>query len=436
MGTRSVRARQRQHSAAHCVEAGSRTARSRTRNCGPMRSMTASDHATVRTPPRLLDQVRNALRVRHRSARTEKAYLHWITRFIRFHGIRHPRELGKEAVSAFLSDLAVSRRVSASTQAQALSALLFLYRHVLGTPLPWLDQVERAKKPVRLPVVLSRAEVALVLGQLNGTPWLVASLLYGSGLRLLEACRLRIKDIDFDARVILVRDGKGRNDRRIILPGHLMVPLATQRDRVEAMLRTDQSHAPRRSNFQTRSRASTQAHHANSHGSGCSPPAGPTSKPRRGAAIGTTSTRPSFSAPLPPPSALHPSPSMRAAIPSATASPPTSSSAVPISAQSRNCSATETSAPPRSTRTSSTEARSECKAPWTKCSRTPPSRQIPPSRHRLRPLGLDCERLAAYPAYPRRTRVFPRARIRTAGNRLRSAAPAKWIDCMGLRLIS
>jgi integron integrase len=193
------------------------------------------------TPPGLLDHVRNALRVRHRSARTEEAYVHWIKRFIRFHAIRHPRELGKVAVSAFLSDLAVSRRVSASTQTQALRALLFLYRHVLGTPLPWLDQIERAKKPVRLPVVLSRVEIALVLGRLNGTPGLVASLLYGSGLRLLEACRLRIKDIDFDARVILVRDAKGRKDRRTVLPGHLMIPLATQRERVEAIFGADQS---------------------------------------------------------------------------------------------------------------------------------------------------------------------------------------------------
>lgn len=188
--------------------------------------------------PRLLDQVRNALRVRHRSPRTEEAYIHWIKRFIRFHDTRHPRELGKEAVSAFLSDLAVSRGVSASTQSQALSAILFLYRHVLGTPLPWLDQVERARKPVRLPVVLARHEVAALLHHMHGTPWLVAALLYGSGLRLLEACSLRIKDIDLNARVLLVRDGKGRKDRRTLIAGHLIEPIAKQCEHVMTLLST------------------------------------------------------------------------------------------------------------------------------------------------------------------------------------------------------
>ena len=159
-------------------------------------------------PPKLLDQLRAALRLRHRSPRTENAYVHWVRRFIRFHGLRHPRELGRDEITAFLTDLAVQRRVSASTQSQALSALVFLYRHVLQQPFDWLDHIERARKPVRLPVVLSRAEVARVLARLRGTPELIAALVYGSGLHLLEACQLRIKDIDLDRHELLVRDGK------------------------------------------------------------------------------------------------------------------------------------------------------------------------------------------------------------------------------------
>lgn len=189
--------------------------------------------------PRLLDEVRRALRIRHRSPRTEEAYLHWIRRFIRFHGRRHPRELGRAEITQFLSSLAIERRVSASTQSQALSALVFLYKHVLQTPFEWLDQIERARKPVRLPVVLSRAEVALVLRQLNGTPKLIAALLYGSGLRLLEACSLRIKDLDLDRRELLVRDGKGRKDRRTMLAEPLIALLRPHLQRVRDLHQRD-----------------------------------------------------------------------------------------------------------------------------------------------------------------------------------------------------
>ncbi|MFN8546592.1 MAG: integron integrase [Candidatus Eisenbacteria bacterium] len=173
----------------------------------------------------MLDQVRTAARVRHLSRRTEKAYVGWIRRFVRHSGLRHPREMGTAEVSRYLTWLAVERRVSASTQNQALAALLFLYRDVLQVELPWLDDLVRAKTPTRLPVVLSREEVAAVLGRISGTEWLIASLLYGAGLRLLEGCRLRVKDVDFERRELVVRDGKGRKDRVTVLPEPVIQPL-------------------------------------------------------------------------------------------------------------------------------------------------------------------------------------------------------------------
>ena len=147
------------------------------------------------TPPKLLDQVRERIRVKHYSLRTEEAYLHWIRRFIHFHGRKHPRQMAGPEVEAFLSHLATEGKVAASTQNQALSALLFLYRQVLGVDLPWLDGIVRAKRPQRLPVVLTEAEVRALLAQLDGTRWLAASLLYSSGMRLLEGLRLRVKDV-------------------------------------------------------------------------------------------------------------------------------------------------------------------------------------------------------------------------------------------------
>ncbi len=179
----------------------------------------------ARSAPRLLGQVRAVARVRHLSRRTEKAYVGWIRRFVRHSGLRHPREMGAAEVSRYLTWLAVERRVSASTQNQALAALLFLYRDVLQVELPWLDDLVRAKTPTRLPVVLSREEVAAVLGRISGTEWLIASLLYGAGLRLLEGCRLRVKDVDFGRRELVVRDGKGRKDRVSVLPELLIQPL-------------------------------------------------------------------------------------------------------------------------------------------------------------------------------------------------------------------
>ncbi len=159
--------------------------------------------------PTLLERVRDVIRVRHYSIRTEQAYLDWIRRFVRFHGRRHPRDMGKAEVEAFLSHLAVNRNVAASTQNQALSALLFLYRDVLEIELPWLENVSRAKKPTRLPVVLTREDVDQVLARLDGIRWLKAGLLYGSGLRLMECLRLRVQDVDCEKRHARKRPGHG-----------------------------------------------------------------------------------------------------------------------------------------------------------------------------------------------------------------------------------
>jgi integron integrase len=169
-------------------------------------------------PPKLLDRVRTALRVEHYAIRTEEVYVGWIRRFILFHGKRHPAQMGKREVEAFLSMLAVRGRVSASTQNQALSALLFLYRKVLEREFPELDDVVRARRPRRLPVVLTREEVQAILSCLKGTRWLMAVLLYGAGLRLLECLRLRVKDVTFDRNEIVVREGKGDKDRITMLP--------------------------------------------------------------------------------------------------------------------------------------------------------------------------------------------------------------------------
>ena len=180
--------------------------------------------------PKLLAEVRARLRVKHYSMRTEQAYLYWIRRYIRATGRRHPRELDGKAVTAFLSQLATRDRVAASTQNQALSALLFLYREVLAIKLPRLEDVVRAKRPRRLPVVLAKGEVARLLRELAGREWLMGSLLYGSGLRLMECLRLRIKDVDFARNEITVRNGKGGKDRKTVLPASLRDALLRQVD--------------------------------------------------------------------------------------------------------------------------------------------------------------------------------------------------------------
>ena len=185
--------------------------------------------------PRLLDQLRDKIRVKHYSIRTESAYVDWTRRFILFHGKRHPRELGPSQVEAFLTHLAVEGKVAASTQNQAKSALLFLYREVLGVELPWLDNVEKAKTPVRLPVVLTQDEVRVLLDELSGTPGLMARLMYGTGMRLMECVRLRVKDVDFVRREIVVREGKGAKDRVTMLPESLVEPLRTHLARVQKL---------------------------------------------------------------------------------------------------------------------------------------------------------------------------------------------------------
>lgn len=189
--------------------------------------------------PKLLVQVRDLIRLKHYSIRTEQAYLGWIKRFILFQGKRHPKDMGAEEVTQFLTHLAVQGNVAASTQNQALNAILFLYREVLKIDLPWLEGLQRAKKPARLPVVLTREEVRRLLAQLDGTTWLIVALIYGGGLRVMEALRLRVKDIDFHYKQLIVRDGKGQKDRVTTLPESLFDPLRRQLDRVKLLHERD-----------------------------------------------------------------------------------------------------------------------------------------------------------------------------------------------------
>lgn len=188
-------------------------------------------------PSRLLDEVRNAIRTRHFSYRTEKSYVDWIRRFVIFHEKRHPKEMGGTEVAEFLSHLARERNVSAATQGQALAALLFLYKRVLNVDLPWIDNVVRATRPKRLPTVLTQQQAQSVLANLQGVYWLIGVLFYGSGLRLTEAVRLRVKDLELGNRRILVRDGKGSKDRVTILPGTLVPHLRAHVDRTRELHR-------------------------------------------------------------------------------------------------------------------------------------------------------------------------------------------------------
>jgi integron integrase len=189
--------------------------------------------------PKLLDRLRHAIRLRHYSIRTEEAYVNWARRFIVFHNKRHPDDMGPAEVGAFLTHLAVDGKVAASTQNQALNAIVFLYRDVLRRELGSVQEVVRAKRPPKLPVVLTVSEVKQVLEQLDGTTRLMAGLLYGSGLRLMECLRLRVKDVDFTYRQITVRDGKGAKDRVTMLPESLMAPLQAHLARVEALHQAD-----------------------------------------------------------------------------------------------------------------------------------------------------------------------------------------------------
>jgi integron integrase len=189
--------------------------------------------------PRLLQQVRDAIRRKHFSPRTEQSYVHWIKRFVFFNGKRHPAELGATEVTAFLNHLARDRKVAAATQNQALCALLFLYREVLGQPLAWLDNLDRAKRPARVPTVLTRSEMKAILEKLQSTRWIMAGLLYGAGLRLRECLKLRVKDVDFGYGQIVVRDGKGAKDRVTMLPAIVIEPLRLHLVRVRALHERD-----------------------------------------------------------------------------------------------------------------------------------------------------------------------------------------------------
>ena len=195
----------------------------------------SSDKNTTTNPPKLLNQVRDKLRVKHYSIRTEQTYVDWIKRFILFHDKRHPKDLGAQDVEAFLTHLAVAGKVSASTQNQAKSAVLFLYREVLEIQLPWLENITQAKAPKRLPVVLTVSEVQSLLSHLSGTHLLIASLLYGGGMRLMEAVRLRVKDVEFSRHEIVVREGKGFKDRVTMLPEAVVVSLKAHLAKVKAL---------------------------------------------------------------------------------------------------------------------------------------------------------------------------------------------------------
>jgi integron integrase len=195
--------------------------------------------AVSQDSPKLLDRLRAEIRLRHYSLRTEQSYVDWVRRFILFHRKRHPAEMGAAEIRDFLSHLAVDRGVSASTQNQAKSALLFLYREVLKVELPWLDEVVVAKSAKRLPVVLTQVEARALLNEMSGTMGLIAGLLYGTGMRLLEGLRLRVKDVEFSRREIIVREGKGNKDRVTVLPENLVLPLKTYLEKVRALHERD-----------------------------------------------------------------------------------------------------------------------------------------------------------------------------------------------------
>lgn len=197
------------------------------------------DSRSINAKPRLFDEIRTVARMRHLSLRTEQAYLQWIRRYILFHKKKHPREMGESEIRAFISHLAVERSITASTQTVALSALLFLYRDVLKKDLPYVSNIERAQKPKRLPVVFTRDEVKLILSKLEGTHWLIAGLLYGSGLRLMECLRLRVKDLDFTYGQLTIRDGKGEKDRVTMLPGRSLQPLKRHLQKVKVLHEED-----------------------------------------------------------------------------------------------------------------------------------------------------------------------------------------------------
>ena len=221
--------------------------------------------------PKLLDQVRQAIRTRHYSPKTEDSYVHWNKRFIFFHNKRHPAEMSEKEIARFLSSLASELHVSASTQNQALNAILFLYREALRKEIGYIDGVVRAKRPHRLPVVLTRQEVKSILGILNHSDWLMVMLLYGAGLRLTECLQLRVKDIDFTSNQIVVRAGKGDKDRHTMLPTAAKEPLAKHLELMKEQHRHDLEHGMGRVLCQTPSIANIPTREKSGGGSGYFP---------------------------------------------------------------------------------------------------------------------------------------------------------------------
>jgi integrase len=293
-------------------------------------------------PPRLFDRAREAARVRHYSRRTETAYLSWIRRFIFFHGKRHPAEMSAPEVTKFLSSLAVEGNVAASAQNQALGALLFLYRDVLEQDLPWLDDMVRAKRPARLPVVLTREEVRTLLLHMAGVPRLMAMLIYGAGLRLLECARLRVKDVDFARNQLTVRGGKGDKDRMTMLPAVVKKELARHLSWPSGSTRPIFATARAGWSCRRPSHASIRTQAGNGPGSGCSRLPGSTSSAQGASAAATTCTNPCFSVPCGRPSGEPPSRSAPPAIPSATRSPRTCWRTATTSGRSKSFSGTGT----------------------------------------------------------------------------------------------
>lgn len=198
-------------------------------------------HQTSTKPPKLLDQVRRCIRDKHYSLRTEEAYVYWIRWYIRFHGLKHPMDMGAAEVKAFLSCLTNERHVSVSTHKQALCALLFLYKQVLETDFPWLDDVYRPNRPPRLPTVLTEWEVSAIFAEMKGIHAVMARLMYGTGMRLMECMRLRVKDVDFGRREIMIREGKGNKDRITMLPITLVAPLREHIERAKALYEEDRA---------------------------------------------------------------------------------------------------------------------------------------------------------------------------------------------------
>jgi len=303
-------------------------------------------HAAVSQPPKLLDNVRDKIRLKHYSIRTEQAYVDWVRRFILFHGKRHPKEMGAAEVEAFLTHLAVRGKVAASTQNQARSALLFLYKEVLGQQLPWLDDVEQAKRPQRLPVVLTHAEVKAVLDRLSGTHRLMANLLYGTGVRLMEGMRLRVKDIDFERREILVRDGKGGKDRVAPLPLALVEPLRNHLARVKSLHEEDLRAGYGAVYLPDALERKYPNATANGAGSTCFPRGNCRSIPVPASLAAITPTRRACSGPSSKRCAMRAWQNRRHPTPCATASPRTCSWPATTFAPCRNCWATRMSAPP------------------------------------------------------------------------------------------